>query len=74
MPGWTLFRGAVRQRFFDEVGLDDATDPGAKVGRARGGGSSDCTITTRDRTCRRTRVFSIEGVCCALSVEAAAHS
>ena len=25
MPGWTLFRGEARQRFFDEVGLDDAT-------------------------------------------------
>lgn len=24
-PGWTLFRGEVRQRFFDEVGLDEAT-------------------------------------------------
>jgi aminoglycoside phosphotransferase (APT) family kinase protein len=25
MPGWTLFRGEDRRRFFDEVGLDEAT-------------------------------------------------
>jgi len=25
MPGWTLFRGADRRRFFAEVGLDEAT-------------------------------------------------
>lgn len=31
MPGWILFRGATRQRFFDEVGLDDAT-----ITRSRG--------------------------------------
>ena len=31
MPGWILFRGATRQRFFDEVGLDEAT-----VARSRG--------------------------------------
>jgi aminoglycoside phosphotransferase (APT) family kinase protein len=31
MPGWTLFRGADRRRFFDEAGLDEAT-----VRRSRG--------------------------------------
>jgi aminoglycoside phosphotransferase (APT) family kinase protein len=31
MPGWTLFRGEARRKFFDEVGLDDAT-----ILRARG--------------------------------------
>jgi aminoglycoside phosphotransferase (APT) family kinase protein len=31
MPGWTLFRGEARRRFFDEVGLDDAT-----IARSRG--------------------------------------
>ena len=31
MPGWILFRGVARRRFFDEVGLDQAT-----VARARG--------------------------------------
>ena len=31
MPGWTLFRGEARHRFFAEVGLDEAT-----VLRARG--------------------------------------
>ena len=31
MPGWTLFRGATRRVFFDEVGLDEAT-----VRRSRG--------------------------------------
>ena len=31
MPGWILFRGTTRQRFFDEVGLDDAT-----ITRSRG--------------------------------------
>ena len=31
MPGWILFRGATRRRFFDEVGLDDAT-----ITRSRG--------------------------------------
>lgn len=30
-PGWCLFSGAARQRFFDEMGLDDAT-----IQRARG--------------------------------------
>ena len=30
-PGWILFAGAARQRFFDEVGLDEAT-----IQRARG--------------------------------------
>jgi aminoglycoside phosphotransferase (APT) family kinase protein len=25
MPGWTLFRGEDRRRFFAEVGLDEAT-------------------------------------------------
>ena len=25
MPGWTLFRGKTRQRFFEDVGLDEAT-------------------------------------------------
>jgi aminoglycoside phosphotransferase (APT) family kinase protein len=31
MPGWTMFRGAARERFFAEVGVDDAT-----ITRARG--------------------------------------
>ena len=31
MPGWILFRRATRQRFFDEVGLDEAT-----ITRSRG--------------------------------------
>jgi aminoglycoside phosphotransferase (APT) family kinase protein len=31
MPGWTLFRGEDRRRFFAEVGLDDAT-----IARGRG--------------------------------------
>jgi aminoglycoside phosphotransferase (APT) family kinase protein len=31
MAGWTMFRGAARERFFAEVGLDDAT-----ITRARG--------------------------------------
>jgi aminoglycoside phosphotransferase (APT) family kinase protein len=29
-PGWTLFRGDARQRFFDEVGLDEATKQRAR--------------------------------------------
>lgn len=29
-PGWTLFRGAARQRFFDEVGADEATKQRAR--------------------------------------------
>jgi aminoglycoside phosphotransferase (APT) family kinase protein len=58
-PGWTLFSGAARQRFFDELGVDEATKQRAR-GWALGPASFGLTYYADAPAMLRGQIEAIE--------------